>query len=76
MVLCRILTSGDEVNKQFWSTMASSMNLEVFNANEESIDDYKEYFGFQCMVNQISEGWKKALFLSRIGRDALAELKP
>ena len=52
-------TSGDEVNKQFWSTMASSVNLEVFNADVESIDDYKECFDFHCTANQVSEGRKK-----------------
>ena len=55
--------------------MASSVNLEVFNADVESIDDYKERFDFRCTANQVSEGWKKALSLSTIGRDAFVKLK-
>ena len=54
--------SGDEVSKQFWSTMASSVTLEVFNANVESIDNYKERLDFYYMTNQFSEGWKSPGF--------------
>ena len=55
--------------------MASSVNLEAFNADVESIDDYKERFDFQCTANQVSEGQQKAFFLSRIGWDAFVKLK-
>ena len=41
--------------------MASLVNLDVFKANVESIDNYKEHFDFHCTANQISEGQKKAL---------------
>ena len=37
--------------------------------------NYKERFDFHYTMNQISEGCKIALFLSRIGRDAFAKLK-
>ena len=56
-------------------TMASSVTLEVFNPDVETIDNYKERFNFHCMANQVPDGWKKALFLTRIGRDALVKLK-
>ena len=68
-------TSGDEVNKQLYSTMASSVTLEVFNPDVESVDDCKERFDFYCTVNQVSRERKKALFLTRIGRDAFVKLK-
>ena len=55
--------------------MASSVTLEVFNPDVESVDDYKERFDFYCMANQISRERKKALFLTRIGRDAFVKLK-
>ena len=41
----------------------------------ESIDGYKEHFHFHCMANQVLEGRKKALFLTRIGWDAFVKLK-
>ena len=68
-------TSGDEVNKQLYSTMASSVTLEVFNPDVESVDDCKERFDFHCTANQVSRERKKALFLTRIGRDAFVKLK-
>ena len=49
--------------------------MEVFNAEVESIDDYKERFDFHCTANQIPEGCRKALFLTRIGSDAFSKLK-
>ena len=52
--------------------MASSASLEVFNVEIEGIDDYKEHFDFHC---QVAEGRRKALFLTRIGRDAFLKLK-
>ena len=55
--------------------MTSLVNLKVFNADVESIDDHKERFDFHCTANQVSEGRKNAFFLSRIGRDAFAKLK-
>ena len=70
--------SCDEVNKVDYIDrvkMASSTTLEVFNAEVESIDDYKERFDFHCTANQIPEGCRKALFLTRIGRDAFSKLK-
>ena len=47
-------TSGDEVNKQLYSTMAFSVTLEAFNPDVESVDDYKERFDFYCTANQVS----------------------
>ena len=55
--------------------MASSAALEVFNAEMENIDDYKERFDFHCTVNQIPDACQKVLFLTRIGRDAFVKLK-
>ena len=68
-------TSGDEVNKRLYFTMASSVTLEVFNPDVESVDDYKERFKFYCTANQVSREQKKALFLTRIGQDAFVKLK-
>ena len=68
-------TSGDKVNKQLYFTMASSVTLEVFNPDVESVDDYKEHFDFYYTANQVSRERKKALFLTRIGRDAFVKLK-
>ena len=55
--------------------MASSVTLESFNAGVEDIDDYKERFDFHCTANQVADGRRKALFLTRIGRDAFLKLK-
>ena len=55
--------------------MASSVTLEVFNPDVESIDDYKEQFDFHCTANQVPDGRKKALFLTRIGWDVFVKLK-
>ena len=55
--------------------MASSVTLESFNAGVEDIDDYKEHFDFHCTANQVADGRQKALFLTRIGRDAFLKLK-
>ena len=55
--------------------MASSVTLESFNAGVEDIDDYKERFDFHCTANQIADGRRKALFFTRIGRDAFLKLK-
>ena len=55
--------------------MASSASLEVFNVEIEGIDDYKEHFDLHCTANQVAEGCRKALFLTRIGRDAFLKLK-
>jgi len=55
--------------------MASQSSLESFNHAVESIEDYKEQFDFYCTTHQIPEARRKALFLTRIGRDAFAKLK-
>ena len=55
--------------------MATQSSLESFNPAAESIEDYKERFDFHCTAHQIPEGRRKALFLTRIGRDAFAKLK-
>jgi len=55
--------------------MATQSLLESFNPTAESIEDYKERFDFHCTAHRIPEGRRKALFLSRIGRDAFAKLK-
>ena len=55
--------------------MASSAPLEAFNAEIEGIDDCKEHFDFHCTANQVTDGRPKALFLTRIGRDAFLKLK-
>ena len=55
--------------------MASSVTLESFNARVEDIDDYKERFDFHCTANQVADGRRKALFLTRIGRNAFLKLK-
>ena len=55
--------------------MASQSSLESFNPAVESIEDYKERFDFYCTAHQIPEARRKALFLTRIGRDAFAKLK-
>ena len=68
-------TRCDEVNKQLCSTMASSVTLEVFNPDVESVDDYKEHLDFYCTENQVSREQKKALFLTRIEWDAFVKLK-
>ena len=71
--------SGDEINKTYNTArqlvMASSAELEVFNAEMENIDNYKERFDFHCTANQIPDARRKALFLTRIGRDAFVKLK-
>ena len=56
-------------------TMATQSSLESFNPSAESIEDYKERFDFYCTAHQIPEARQKALFLTRIGRDAFAKLK-
>ena len=70
--------SGDEVNKVGYIdrvNTASSGTLEVFNAEIESIDDYKERFYFHCTANQVTEGRQKVLFLTKIDEDAFLKLK-
>ena len=39
------------MNKQLYSTMASSVTWEVFNPDVEGVDDYKERFDFYCTAN-------------------------
>ena len=65
--------SGDDGNLKV--LMATQSSLESFNPAAESIEDYKERFDFHCAAHQIPEGRRKALFLTRIGRDAFAKLK-
>ena len=70
--------NGEEVNKVGYIdrvNMASSGTLEVFNAEIESIDDYKERFYFHCTANQVIEGRQKVLFLTKIDEDAFLKLK-
>ena len=55
--------------------MASSTTLEIFNPDVESIDDYKERFDFHCTAHDIPQRRRKALFLTRIGREAFVKLK-
>ena len=55
--------------------MATQSMLESFNPTVESIEDYKERFDFYCTAHQIPEARRKALFLTRIERDAFATLK-
>ena len=56
-------------------TMATQFSLESFNPSAESIEGYKERFDFYCTAHQIPEARRKALFLTRIGRNAFAKLK-
>ena len=56
-------------------TMATQFSLESFNPSAESIEDYKERFDFYCTTHQILEARRKALFFTRIGRDAFTKLK-
>ena len=65
--------SGDDGKLK--ALMATQSSLESFNPAAESIEDYKERFDFHCTAHQIPEGRRKALFLTRIGRDAFAKLK-
>ena len=55
--------------------MASPATLEIFNPEVESIDDYKERFDFHCTAHDIPQRRRKALFLTRIGREAFIKLK-
>ena len=55
--------------------MASSTTLEIFNPDVESIDDYKERIDFHCTAHDIPQRRRKALFLTRIGREAFVKLK-
>ena len=55
--------------------MASSVTLELFNAGVEDIEDYKEGFDFHYTAKQVANGCQKALFLTRIGRNAILKLK-
>ena len=55
--------------------MASSTTLEIFNPDVETIDDYKERFDFHCTAHDIPQRRRKALFLTRIGREAFVKLK-
>jgi len=55
--------------------MASPATLEIFNPEVQSIDDYKERFDFHCTAHDISQRRRKALFLTRIGREAFIKLK-
>jgi len=55
--------------------MATQSMLELFNPTVESIENYKECFDFYCTTHQIPEARRKALLLTRIGRDAFAALK-
>ena len=53
--------------------MATQSTLEVFNPEIENIDDYKERFDFHCTTHQTPDARRKALFLTRICREAFAE---
>ena len=55
--------------------MAFSVNLELFNAGVEDIDNYKEDFDFHCTANQVANGRQKTLFLTRIDHNAFLKLK-
>ena len=55
--------------------MATQSMLESFNPTVESIEDYKECFDFYCTAHQIPKARRKALLMTRIGRDAFAALK-
>ena len=55
--------------------MASSVTLELLNSGVEDINDQKEGFDFHSTANQVANGCQKALFLTRIGRDAFLKLK-
>ena len=55
--------------------MASPSTLELFDPAVESVDDYKERFDFHCTALGIREERQKALFLTRIGREAFSKVK-
>ena len=56
--------------------MASNFMLETFNPAVESVDDYKEHFNFHCTATGVRQDRQKALFLSRIGQEVFAKVKP
>lgn len=55
--------------------MASQSTLEPFDPTVESVEDYKERFDFHCTALGIREERQKALFLTRIGREAFLKVK-
>ena len=69
----RVTTSGDE------DKMAHGA-LKEFDAEKESIEDFKERFEFYCVANKFkNEGEdlrrKKALFVTLLGHSTFAKLK-